>query len=173
MSRLFNPTLGVGFHLIQSDAPGRAEPKEINPRSDHLSFQVREPPSMLLAKWERHVLLLAQTYPQFMSARIPQSKDKLCNIGMHLWAEFCRAGCGLLQSDCLADVKHTLQVMGIPFVQESVVEGGIHVTQGGWPTILPPQPCILRQLHVSTRSLHHAWHSIVRYILQPTDECSC
>lgn len=69
---LFNPTLGVGFHLIQSDAPGsRAEPREINPRSDHLSFQ----------------------------------------------------------SDNLADVTHKLQVMGIPFVQESVVEGGIHVMQ--------------------------------------------
>lgn len=67
----------MGFHLIQSDEPGRAEPRAINPKSDHLSFQ----------------------------------------------------------SECLADVKHKLRVMGIPFVQESVVEGGIHVTQGALPPI--------------------------------------
>lgn len=70
--RLFNPDLGVGFHLIQSSEHGLAEPQEINPRSDHLSFQ----------------------------------------------------------SECLAEAKLKLTRMGIPFIEDTVVEGGIHVTQG-------------------------------------------
>lgn len=35
----------------------------------------------------------------------------------------------ILQSDSLADVKRKLTAWGVPFLQESVVEGGIHVTQ--------------------------------------------
>jgi catechol 2,3-dioxygenase-like lactoylglutathione lyase family enzyme len=100
---------GMGLHLIKGTPVPRS--KQIDPKSDHLSFQVRRraaaaPRGMPCTNTELCHALLAQ--PPLL---IPALR------------------CVCLQADSLDEVEAQLRARGVPYCRQTVVEDGLEVNQ--------------------------------------------
>ena len=120
-------TTALAIHLLQADVSGQRathKPRPLNPRADHLSFQV--PPSSLLLC----CLMFGPEDPKLIAVPLMAPSSGAAIVSLQLIAAPTTS---VAQSDSLSLVEERLNSLGVEYIKEHVVEGGIKITQMFFP----------------------------------------